>query len=138
MLTRTPGRILVNWCGHGQEFIPWPEADAIGRWCLSLKRWRTGYEPTFPRNAPTRWADAGGVAIDVERVLVGRAGWLLDDLIRPPQQRRRDRQAEGLGGLEVDDQLELRGLLDGKLARLFALQDPVHIRGGARLESRGE
>src|SRR5882724_2526296 len=33
---------------------------------------------------------------------------LLNDLIRPPQQRRRDREAEGLGGLEVDDQLELQ------------------------------
>jgi len=28
---------------------------------------------------------------------------LLDDLIRPLQQRRRNRQAEGLGGLEVHD-----------------------------------
>ena len=37
----------------------------------------------------------------------------LDHLIRPLQERRRDRQAEGLGGLEVDDQLELGGLLDG-------------------------
>ena len=36
----------------------------------------------------------------------------LDDLIRPLEERRRDRQAEGLGGLEVDDQLELRRLLD--------------------------
>ena len=36
---------------------------------------------------------------------------LLDHLIRPLQQRLGDRQAEGLGGLEVDDQLELRGLL---------------------------
>jgi hypothetical protein len=33
---------------------------------------------------------------------------LLDHLIRPQQERRRDRQAEHLGGLEVDDQLELR------------------------------
>jgi ion channel len=32
---------------------------------------------------------------------------LLDYLIRPPQERRRDRQAEGFGGLEVDRQLEL-------------------------------
>jgi hypothetical protein len=63
---------------------------------------------------------------------------LLNHLIRPPQQRRRDRQAEGLGRLEVDDQLELRRLLDGKLARVFALQDPVHVSGSARLEIRGE
>src|SRR6266851_30705 len=29
----------------------------------------------------------------------------IDHLIRPLQERRRDREAEGLGGLEVDDQL---------------------------------
>src|SRR5438445_2462137 len=44
-------------------------------------------------------------------------GWrkLFDHLIRPQQQRLRDRQPERLGGLEVDDQLELGGLLDGKI-----------------------
>jgi len=31
-----------------------------------------------------------------------------DQLIRPQQQRRRDGEAERLGGLEVDDQLEFR------------------------------
>src|SRR3989454_10765451 len=36
-----------------------------------------------------------------------------DHLIRPQQQRRRDRQAERLRGLEVDHQLELCRLLDG-------------------------
>jgi hypothetical protein len=25
-------RLLVNWCGHSQEFAPWPEAD--GYWVL--------------------------------------------------------------------------------------------------------
>ncbi len=34
---------------------------------------------------------------------VGEAHRLFDHLIRPLQERRRDRQAEGLGGLEVDD-----------------------------------
>jgi hypothetical protein len=24
--------LVVNWCGHGQQFIPWPEAD--GYWVL--------------------------------------------------------------------------------------------------------
>src|SRR5882724_5141305 len=56
---------------------------------------------------------------------------LLDHLIRPRQQRRRDRQAEGLGGLEVDDQLELRRLLDGQIARLGALENLVHVGRGA-------
>ena len=36
----------------------------------------------------------------------------LDHLIRPQQQRRRDGEAERLGGLEVDDEFERRGLLD--------------------------
>jgi len=45
-----------------------------------------------------------------------RVELLPNDLIRPPQQLRRDRQAEGLGGLEIDDQIELRGLLDGESA----------------------
>src|SRR5713101_6164939 len=40
---------------------------------------------------------------------------LLDHLIRPQEERLRDRQAEGLGGLEVDDKLELGRLLDGKV-----------------------
>ncbi len=36
-------------------------------------------------------------------------------LIRPLQERRRDRQAEGLGHLEVDDQLERLSLLDWQI-----------------------
>jgi hypothetical protein len=35
---------------------------------------------------------------------------LLNHLIRPLQERRWHRQAEGLGGLRVNDQLEVRGL----------------------------
>ena len=37
---------------------------------------------------------------------------LLDHLVRPLEQRLRDRQAEGLRGLQVYDQLERSGLLD--------------------------
>ncbi len=48
---------------------------------------------------------------------------LLDHLIRPPQQRGRDRQAKRFRGLEVDDQLELRRLLDGKVRGFGAVQD---------------
>src|SRR5215831_10402837 len=50
---------------------------------------------------------------------------LFDDLIRPPQHRLRDRQAERLGGFEVDDQLELSRLLDGEVGGLSALEDLV-------------
>ena len=40
----------------------------------------------------------------------------LDHLVRAEQERRRDREAESLRGLEVDHQLERRGLFDGKSA----------------------
>src|SRR6266498_3605329 len=42
----------------------------------------------------------------------------------------RDGETEGLRGLEVDHQLELRGLLDRQLARLRAPEDLVDIDGG--------
>src|SRR5215467_10822289 len=36
----------------------------------------------------------------------------VDDAIGPEQQRRRQRQAERTGGVEIDDEVKLRGLLD--------------------------
>jgi hypothetical protein len=42
----------------------------------------------------------------------------LDYLICPLEERLRDREAEGLRGLEVDHQLELRRLLDGEIGGL--------------------
>ena len=53
---------------------------------------------------------------------------LLYDLIRPQQHGPWDRQPERLGGLEIDDQLELRRLLDRQVARLGTPQDPVDVR----------
>src|SRR6266481_9808943 len=54
----------------------------------------------------------------------------IDHLIRPLEERLRDRQAEGLGGLEVDQEFKLRGLLDGQVARFGAVKDSIHIGGG--------
>jgi len=56
---------------------------------------------------------------------------LADHRIRLEEDGRGDRDPECLGGLEVDDQLERRGPLDGQLARLRALQDSVHVVGRA-------
>src|SRR5262249_33101054 len=53
---------------------------------------------------PARSAGSGG-------------GPSFDDLVRPPQRRRRDRQAKGLGGLEGEQELGRRRLLDRNLAR---------------------
>jgi hypothetical protein len=55
---------------------------------------------------------------------------LFDDLIRPRQHRCRDRQTQGLGGLEVDNQVELGRLFDGEVGWLGALQNPIDVDGG--------
>src|SRR5262245_49726539 len=59
---------------------------------------------------------------------------LLDHVVGPKEHRLRDRQAEGLGGLEVDDELELGGLLDGQVGGLGASQDLVDENGGAPVQ----
>src|SRR5713101_4479913 len=46
---------------------------------------------------------------------VGEVHRLLNHLIRPLEERRRDRQAQRLGGLEVDDQTNVLYTLDRKL-----------------------
>jgi hypothetical protein len=43
-------------------------------------------------------------------------------------------EAEGLGGLEVDNQFELGGELNRQLAHLCAAQNAIDIRGGARIQ----
>src|SRR2546427_189167 len=46
----------------------------------------------------------------------------------PHQQRLRDRQPQRLRGLEVDDELELGGLLDGKASWTRPPDDLVDVR----------
>jgi hypothetical protein len=55
---------------------------------------------------------------------------LLDHLVGSHQNRVRDRQPERLGCPEVDDQLELRGLLDREVGGLGALEDLVDVARG--------
>ena len=55
---------------------------------------------------------------------------LFDDLIRALQYGLRNRQPQRLRGLEVDHQVELGRLFHGKIGRLRAFQDLVHVRGG--------
>ena len=56
---------------------------------------------------------------------------LLDHLGRLQEERRRNREAHGLRRLEVDDEVELHGLLDGQLSRPRTLENFVHEAGRA-------
>src|SRR6266545_8225932 len=82
-------------------------------------------EPSSLTSAPRRRAARRGAPPQCQRGTCD--GLSLDDLVRPSQQRRQDRQAEGLRRLEVDDQLELRGLLDRQVAGSGTFQDLVHL-----------
>src|SRR5215467_2845839 len=50
-----------------------------------------------------------------------------DHLVRPVQHGLRNREADLLGRLQVDDQLEFRWLLHGKIAWLGTFQDLIHV-----------
>ena len=52
---------------------------------------------------------------------------LLEYLIRSQQQRGRDGEAEGLGGLEVDDKCPPARVLDRKITGLCAVQELLHV-----------
>jgi len=56
-------------------------------------------------------------------------GGLLDHLISGHLHDLWNCQAEHLGGLEIDDEFDLRGLLHRKLGRLLTLVDPIDIEG---------
>ena len=61
---------------------------------------------------------------------------LLDDLVCPGEYRLGDRQAERSGGFQIDQDLELRWLLDGEIGGLGPLQDLVHVDCSLAIEVR--
>src|SRR5438552_13134964 len=75
---------------------------------------------TMARTGPAQQA-AGAAS---PRSVTARAAMaLFDDLVGAGENRRRHGQAERVGGLEVDDQLEPRRLLDRQFGQLGAVED---------------
>src|SRR6516225_2593550 len=71
----------------------------------------------------TRWAISG---------LMHRSKWHVYSMtVGEDVKLRRDREAERVGGLAVDHEMEPRGLLDRQLGGPRALENLVHIGGGA-------
>ena len=63
------------------------------------------------------------------RTLATRQGDSFDHLVGGDQQGWRNGQPKGLGGLQVDDELEFRRLFDGQVGRARALGNAIHILG---------
>src|SRR5262245_17460544 len=60
----------------------------------------------------------------------------LDYLICETKKRGRNRETECFSGLEVDDKVEFGRLLDWNVGGLGALQNLVHMGGGAPVQIR--
>jgi hypothetical protein len=61
---------------------------------------------------------------------------LFDHPIRPRQHLLWNYEADLLGSLEIDHQLEFRRPFDRKISRLGAFQDFVHVGGDAPVAAR--
>src|SRR4030095_116149 len=85
-----------------------------------------GWRAVNASRPPRRWPRARRRASR----RVGRAR-LLDDRVGAHQEWLRNCESQCFGGLEVDDQIELGGLLNREVSRFGALEDPVHKVCGA-------
>jgi hypothetical protein len=61
---------VVNWCGHGQEFVPWPERMGTGRWCRCGETRRK--ESAGQRFAEQRYERLPDLAAELVRLQLGR------------------------------------------------------------------
>src|SRR6266481_6040872 len=76
-----------------------------------------------------RHAEPIKAAAGLTQVVTARArqSHSFDDLVGAGEDRWRDGEAKRLGGVEVDDQLEGRRLLDRQVGGLGALEDPSGV-----------
>ena len=61
---------------------------------------------------------------------------LLDHLVGAADQRQRNGEAERLGSLQVDDQLDFGGLLDRQIGRLLAFENLTGVATGQTVRFR--
>jgi hypothetical protein len=70
---------------------------------------------------PIREADIKRTSREIRNVPIPEVAALFDHLVGADEQRRWNREAHCLGRLEIDDHLEFRGRLNGKVSRIGPL-----------------
>ena len=89
---------------------------------VSRKRRRSMLGWWGRRRSGVNVEDQATAGRDLDITPVRCEGWLLDHLIRPRQQRRWDREAERLGGLQVDHEVRTVGCSTGRSAGFAPLR----------------
>src|SRR4051794_40472325 len=79
------------------------------------------YPSSFAPSVPTRGAPNRSTAPR------GLSAALIDHLVGTDEEGRRDRHSERSCGSHVDDELELRRLLDRQVSGLLAAQDAIRV-----------
>src|SRR5260370_16341706 len=112
----------------------------------------TGYGPKRQCAAPQQYSrflgSCGHACCGVDSTQMTRCGRrrsnflalrysLFDHVIRATKQGARKGETERFGGLDVDGQLDFRGLLDRKVSRLLTLENAASINAGEVLRFFG-
>src|SRR5262249_5622555 len=94
---------------------------------LSLRDGRFVFPVCCLNHSSNRSLVANGSAIWNGGTGYRNAARSFKDFVGAARQRQRDRDAERLGGLEVEEQLDLGGLLNQQIGRLVALENPPGV-----------
>src|SRR5437870_13892924 len=89
-----------------------PSLRTVARKASPTLNWNSNERPVSARSGSAA-AKSFQVTMESRRAAVGS----LYDLVCPHEHRPRDREADRLRGPEIDDELELRGLLAGEVGR---------------------